>query len=196
MAGNETEEAGNQTIHCSKTEFGCCPDWYTPAERPNYGGCTSFVLGSCNETEHGCCPDEVSLARGPNLEGCGDPECAGSLFGCCKDRRTIAFGPHFKGCERSSFPCEISSFGCCPDGETVALSKEGAGCGTDCLLTKFGCCPDGNTTAKGINNEGSLLKSLLCLDDRQNEIEFENLLGEGDRSIQAGPVLHKIEELV
>ncbi|KAK0412851.1 hypothetical protein QR680_006447 [Steinernema hermaphroditum] len=147
-------EGANVTIHCSKTKFGCCPDWYTAAEGENHAGCPQFVLGNCNETEHGCCPDEVTLARGPNLEGCGEPSCAASLYGCCKDRKTIAFGPHYAGCERSSFPCELSAYGCCPDGETAALGFNGTGCGADCLVTKFGCCPDGKTVAKGLHNEG------------------------------------------
>ncbi|CAI4225042.1 unnamed protein product [Auanema sp. JU1783] len=153
LLGNETID-GNATIHCSKTEFGCCPDWYTPASGKNNEGCESFVLGNCNGTEFGCCIDEVTLSRGANYEGCGEPSCAASLYGCCKDRKTIAFGPHYAGCERSSFPCELSTFGCCPDGETAALGKNGTGCGENCLTTKFGCCPDGKTTSKGHNNEG------------------------------------------
>uniref|UniRef100_A0A915Q5B9 Papilin n=1 Tax=Setaria digitata TaxID=48799 RepID=A0A915Q5B9_9BILA len=140
--------------HCSKTEFGCCSDWITPAEGKDNQGCPQFVLGMCNETNYGCCPDEVTLARGPNYEGCGEPTCAASLYGCCKDRKTIAFGPHYAGCERSSFPCELSTYGCCPDGETAALGKNGTGCGENCLTTKFGCCPDGKAVAKGIENEG------------------------------------------
>uniref|UniRef100_A0A7E4W9T4 Papilin n=1 Tax=Panagrellus redivivus TaxID=6233 RepID=A0A7E4W9T4_PANRE len=150
---NETEPE-NVTIHCSKTEFGCCPDWYTTAEGPAHAGCPEFIQGACNETQYGCCPDNVTLARGPNLEGCGEPSCAASLYGCCKDRKTIAFGTHYAGCERSSFPCELSPHGCCPDGETAALGKNGTGCGANCLVTKFGCCPDGSTVAKGANNEG------------------------------------------
>ncbi|CAB3397113.1 unnamed protein product [Caenorhabditis bovis] len=153
LLGNETAD-GNATIHCSKTEFGCCPDWYTPASGKNNEGCDEYILGACNSTKHGCCPDEVTLARGPNLEGCGEPSCAASLYGCCKDRKTIAFGPHYSGCERSSFPCELSEFGCCPDGETAALGKNGTGCGENCLISKYGCCPDGKTTAKGSHNEG------------------------------------------
>ncbi|TKR89373.1 hypothetical protein L596_013487 [Steinernema carpocapsae] len=152
LEGEETGE--NVTIHCSKTDFGCCPDWYTPAEGEDHAGCPEFVLGNCNETDHGCCPDDVTLARGPNLEGCGEPSCAASLYGCCKDRKTIAFGPHYAGCERSSFPCELSNYGCCPDGEPAALGFNGTGCGADCLVTKFGCCPDGKTVSKGLNNEG------------------------------------------
>ncbi|PIC23283.1 hypothetical protein B9Z55_017035 [Caenorhabditis nigoni] len=152
--GNETDSASNETLHCSKSEFGCCPDWFTAATGKNNEGCPSFTLGGCNETQFGCCHDEVTLARGPNLEGCGEPSCAASLYGCCKDRKTIAFGPHYSGCERSSFPCELSDFGCCPDGETAALGKNGTGCGENCLTTKFGCCPDGKTTAKGSHNEG------------------------------------------
>ncbi|KAI1722741.1 ADAMTS-like protein 2 [Ditylenchus destructor] len=144
----------NITKHCSKTEFGCCPDWYTPAESTDYAGCPEFTLGACNETKHGCCPDNVTLARGPNLEGCGEPSCAASHFGCCKDGKTIAFGSHYAGCERSSFPCELSTYGCCPDGETAALGKNMTGCGANCLVTKYGCCPDGVTTAKGTSNEG------------------------------------------
>ncbi|VDL77182.1 unnamed protein product [Nippostrongylus brasiliensis] len=152
LFGNATDT--NATMHCSKSEFGCCPDWFTPAEGPGNAGCPVFVLGACNETEYGCCHDEVTLARGPNLEGCGEPTCAGSLYGCCKDRKTIAFGPHYAGCERSSFPCELSTFGCCADGETAALGANGTGCGENCLTTKYGCCPDGKGIAKGHHNEG------------------------------------------
>ncbi|KAK6040480.1 hypothetical protein COOONC_22014 [Cooperia oncophora] len=71
LFGNGTD--GNATMHCSKSEFGCCPDWVTPAEGKNNAGCPTFTLGSCNETEYGCCHDDVTLARGPNLEGCGEP---------------------------------------------------------------------------------------------------------------------------
>uniref|UniRef100_A0A915C8V4 Papilin n=1 Tax=Parascaris univalens TaxID=6257 RepID=A0A915C8V4_PARUN len=146
--------AENITVHCSKTEFGCCPDWTSPAEGKDNKGCPVFVQGACNETANGCCPDEVTMARGPNFEGCGEPSCAASLYGCCKDRKTIAFGPHYAGCERSSFPCELSTFGCCPDGETAALGVNGKGCGAECIVSKYGCCPDGITPSKGTNNEG------------------------------------------
>jgi hypothetical protein len=100
----------NGTLHCSKTKYGCCPDWYTVADDPNGAGCPSFVLGEthviagsyicsgvCNETQYGCCPDGVTLARSANFEGCGEASCAASRFGCCKDRKTIAFGPHYLG---------------------------------------------------------------------------------------------------
>lgn len=44
MAVNDTE--GNMTeIHCSKTEFGCCQDWYSAAEGPDFAGCPEFELG-------------------------------------------------------------------------------------------------------------------------------------------------------
>ena len=135
-------------------EFGCCSDWYTPAEGPNQAGCPQFVLGTCNDTKFGCCPDQVTLARGPDFAGCGEPSCAASMYGCCKDRRTIAFGPNYAGCERSSFPCELSEHGCCSDGVTAALGPNGTGCGASCLLTKYGCCPDGVSQSKGPNNEG------------------------------------------
>ena len=36
---------GNETLHCSKSEFGCCPDWYSPAEGEANLGCPMFVLG-------------------------------------------------------------------------------------------------------------------------------------------------------
>lgn len=49
LSGNMTDE--NATIHCSKTEFGCCPDWYTPAEGPNNQGCEEFVLGELIEAQ-------------------------------------------------------------------------------------------------------------------------------------------------
>lgn len=38
-------ESENSTKHCSKTKFGCCPDWYTPAEDKNQKGCIKFKLG-------------------------------------------------------------------------------------------------------------------------------------------------------
>ncbi|KAI6186600.1 hypothetical protein M3Y98_00150400 [Aphelenchoides besseyi] len=181
QGGNETEVGGeNATVRCSKTEFGCCPDWYTPAEGPKYHGCPDFVLGSCNDTQYGCCSnDEVTLARGPNQEGCGDPSCAASLFGCCKDRKTIAFGPHYLGCERSTFDCEQSEYGCCPDGETAALGKNGTGCGSDCLLTKYGCCPDGVTVAKGANNEncGCQVAQYGCCPDGKTDAKGPNFAG-------------------
>ncbi|MFH4974442.1 hypothetical protein AB6A40_001151 [Gnathostoma spinigerum] len=146
--------ARNESEHCSKSEFGCCPDWYTPATGKDNEGCPIFTQGACNDTMHGCCPDEVTLARGPNYEGCGEPSCAASLYGCCKDRKTIAFGPHYAGCDRTSFPCELSKYGCCSDGETAALGSNGTGCGEDCLLSKYGCCPDGVTSAKSVHNDG------------------------------------------
>uniref|UniRef100_A0A158R5U1 Papilin n=1 Tax=Syphacia muris TaxID=451379 RepID=A0A158R5U1_9BILA len=149
---NETDS--NATVSCTKTKYGCCPDWVNAAEGPNNEGCVEFVLGACNETTYGCCEDNVTLARGPNFEGCGDASCAASLYGCCKDRVTVAFGPHYKGCDRSAFPCETSEFGCCPDGETAALGENGKGCASDCLVSRHGCCPDGVTPATGPNNEG------------------------------------------
>lgn len=36
----------NVTLHCSKSEFGCCPDWTTRAEGKNNSGCPIFVLGT------------------------------------------------------------------------------------------------------------------------------------------------------
>lgn len=35
----------NETKHCTKTEFGCCPDWTTIAQGKNNEGCPEFVLG-------------------------------------------------------------------------------------------------------------------------------------------------------
>lgn len=43
---DNTTIIGNVTKHCSKTEFKCCPDWYTPAEGKDYKGCPTFVLGA------------------------------------------------------------------------------------------------------------------------------------------------------
>ncbi|GMR58285.1 hypothetical protein PMAYCL1PPCAC_28480, partial [Pristionchus mayeri] len=185
MAGNLTdvEEGdlmGNETtIHCSKTEFGCCPDWYTPASGAGNEGCETFVQGACNGTQNGCCPDNVTLARGPNFEGCGEASCAASLYGCCKDRKTIAFGPHYAGCERSSFPCELSPNGCCPDGETAALDKNGTGCGENCLTTKFGCCPDGVTVSKGKSNEGCgcVFAQFGCCPDGKSDAKGPGFFG-------------------
>nr|CAD2169296.1 unnamed protein product [Meloidogyne enterolobii] len=160
----------NETINCSKTEFGCCPDWYTPAEGPELAGCPVFTLGTCNETKYGCCSDGVTLSRGPDFQGCGEPTCAASLYGCCKDRRTIAFGPNYGGCERSSLSCELTEFGCCPDGTTPALGKNGKGCGASCLLTRYGCCPDGITHAKGPDNDGCgcVFSQYGCCPDGKN----------------------------
>ena len=44
MFGNVT--VGNVTKHCSKSEFGCCPDWTTPAEGRDNAGCPEFILGN------------------------------------------------------------------------------------------------------------------------------------------------------
>ncbi|VDO17995.1 unnamed protein product, partial [Brugia timori] len=41
-SGNAT----TTTKHCSKTEFGCCPDWITIASGKNNEGCPEFVLGA------------------------------------------------------------------------------------------------------------------------------------------------------
>ncbi|ETN71695.1 hypothetical protein NECAME_19214, partial [Necator americanus] len=50
LFGNGTDT--NVTMHCSKSEFGCCPDWFTPAEGPNNAGCPVFVLGVFLEAEN------------------------------------------------------------------------------------------------------------------------------------------------
>ncbi|CAK5065084.1 unnamed protein product [Meloidogyne enterolobii] len=197
----------NETINCSKTvkvflvwlfyqflmkEFGCCPDWYTPAEGPELAGCPVFTLGTCNETKYGCCSDGVTLSRGPDFQGCGEPTCAASLYGCCKDRRTIAFGPNYggcegafysnfciKGCERSSLSCELTEYGCCPDGTTPALGKNGKGCGASCLLTRYGCCPDGITHAKGPDNDGCgcVFSQYGCCPDGKNSAKGPGFYG-------------------
>ncbi|KRY54793.1 Papilin, partial [Trichinella britovi] len=171
LFGNET--LGNETdVHCSKTEFGCCPDWVTPALGPDNLNCTNYELGDCsnNGTKYGCCPDNLTLARGPKFEGCGDPICSASLYGCCPDRRTIAFGPHYKGCDRSTFSCESSPFGCCSDGKTAALGPKNKGCEDNCVISKYGCCPDGVTLAKGPKNEGCgcSLSQFGCCPDGQS----------------------------
>lgn len=43
LSSNSTSD--NETRHCAKTEFGCCPDWITIAEGANNEGCPEFVLG-------------------------------------------------------------------------------------------------------------------------------------------------------
>lgn len=53
----------NAGCGCQYTEFGCCPDNYTPAAGEEYGGCP------CNTYRYGCCPDGVSIAKGPGTQG-------------------------------------------------------------------------------------------------------------------------------
>lgn len=148
------EDNSTKEIDCKDTEFGCCPDWYTPANGTNNEDCPIYELGKCHETKFGCCPDNVTLARGLQTAGCGDSSCAASLFGCCQDRTTIAFGPHYKGCEGRSASCENSDFGCCDDGKTAAQGPAGEGCADTCLMSKYGCCPNGKVAATGPAFEG------------------------------------------
>lgn len=42
----------NETKHCSKTKFGCCPDWITAAEGNNNEGCPEFILGNTMISYH------------------------------------------------------------------------------------------------------------------------------------------------
>lgn len=42
VSENDTEPADK---HCSRTEFGCCPDWYTAAEGKNFLNCPEIELG-------------------------------------------------------------------------------------------------------------------------------------------------------
>lgn len=46
MGMNDTESNVTVEIHCSKTEFGCCPDWYTAANGTDFVGCPEFEIGS------------------------------------------------------------------------------------------------------------------------------------------------------
>ena len=49
---------------CSASEFGCCPDNFTPATE---NGCDG-----CDGSEFGCCPDGLTAATGPEFEGCNE----------------------------------------------------------------------------------------------------------------------------
>lgn len=41
----ENITAADATLHCSKSKYGCCPDWVTPAEGKNNEGCPKYILG-------------------------------------------------------------------------------------------------------------------------------------------------------
>ncbi|CAG0888031.1 unnamed protein product [Darwinula stevensoni] len=153
----------NDTVACTDSEFGCCPDGIAPgkkkfvrllpidlttidpsrphpaAEGPEGEGC----LAACEKEEFGCCPDGVTAAHGQNGEGC----CLNTEFKCCPDNITPAKGPEGEGCG-----CELTEFGCCPDNKTTARGEKNEGCG--CKYTEHGCCPDNYTPALGADHQG------------------------------------------
>ena len=69
---------------CDTTEFGCCPDMFTPALGPDHAGC------DCAASLHGCCPDGVNEATGPEFEGC--PEKPGEA---CREPKDAGTGDKF-----------------------------------------------------------------------------------------------------
>uniref|UniRef100_A0A914S533 BPTI/Kunitz inhibitor domain-containing protein n=1 Tax=Parascaris equorum TaxID=6256 RepID=A0A914S533_PAREQ len=158
--------AENITVHCSKTEFGCCPDWTSSAEGKDNKGCPVFVQGCerssfpCELSTFGCCPDGETAALGVNGKGCGADfafktivvvgcGCAYAQFGCCPDGKSAAKGPGYYGCPES---CAQSQYGCCPDGKTISRGPNKEGC--PCQYTRYGCCADGETAAMGPHSEG------------------------------------------
>ncbi|XP_034050965.1 papilin-like [Thalassophryne amazonica] len=107
-------------LHCSQSQYGCCPDGSTAAGGPQGLGCTqsstsSPVQPSCIQTSYGCCQDGVTAAQGPDQEGCQQyvapsstaapslptenaVQCRMTTYGCCYDRTTPAGGPNGEGC--------------------------------------------------------------------------------------------------
>ncbi|KAK6029072.1 Kunitz/Bovine pancreatic trypsin inhibitor domain protein, partial [Ostertagia ostertagi] len=143
LFGNGTD--GNGTMHCSKSEFGCCPDWFTPAEGPNNAGCPEFVLGPHSLAN--CLNMDVAqmvkrAALGANGTGCGE-NCLTTKYGCCPDGKGTAKGHHNEGCG-----CVYAQYGCCPDGKTSAKGAGFYGCPDSCAQSQFGCCPDGRRAAE------------------------------------------------
>ena len=59
---------------CEGAVYGCCPDGYTAADGPNFGGCPGVAIypgdSGCENTLYGCCPDGIVAALGPEGDGC------------------------------------------------------------------------------------------------------------------------------
>ncbi|XP_030212685.1 papilin [Gadus morhua] len=114
-------------IHCSQSQYGCCPDGRVAAGGPRGLGCPRVqelpvapptdAQQYCTGTSYGCCRDGVTPAQGPSREGCQEHaaaaptaavaaslpttnalQCRTTVFGCCYDRATPAGGPNGEEC--------------------------------------------------------------------------------------------------
>ncbi|XP_029983154.1 papilin isoform X1 [Sphaeramia orbicularis] len=107
-------------LHCSQSQYGCCPDGRTSAGGPQGLGCPRAqsptpVQPSCLLSSYGCCQDGLTTAQGPNKEGCQEymaptptaapslptenaVQCRTTTYGCCYDRTSPAAGPNGEGC--------------------------------------------------------------------------------------------------
>ncbi|KAG7274669.1 hypothetical protein CRUP_004593 [Coryphaenoides rupestris] len=122
-------------IHCSQSQYGCCPDGRIAAGGLRGLGCprapatppataavepTAAVqpAGTCARTSHGCCRDGVTSARGPDKEGC---------------REYVAAVPTASAAAASlpttnAQQCRTTTYGCCYDRTTPAAGPSGEGC--------------------------------------------------------------------
>ncbi|XP_037550585.1 papilin [Nematolebias whitei] len=113
----QSPQSSAPALHCSQSQYGCCPDGRTAAGGTRGLGCPQDPTPappSCIQTSYGCCQDGVTAAQGPNKEGCMEyeapaptvvplptenaVECRTTTFGCCYDRKTPAGGPNGEDC--------------------------------------------------------------------------------------------------
>jgi len=132
-------------LTCSDSEYGCCPDNVTAANK-NKLNC------GCNESMYGCCPDgsnrneDGSCTSASNMMSASERPCNKTPFGCCPDNVTIS-NPMGSNCSKMGVKpplCSRTQYGCCPDGHTVS-NVDRSNCVGSCAFSEFGCCPNGVT---------------------------------------------------
>ncbi|KAG7254204.1 hypothetical protein CRUP_038540, partial [Coryphaenoides rupestris] len=123
-------------IHCSQSQYGCCPDGRIAAGGLRGLGCprapatppataavepTAAVqpAGTCARTSHGCCRDGVTSARGPNKEGCREYVAAVP---------TVSLRGRRLPPTTNAQQCRTTTYGCCYDRTTPAAGPAEEGC--------------------------------------------------------------------
>uniref|UniRef100_A0A673A8V1 Papilin a, proteoglycan-like sulfated glycoprotein n=1 Tax=Sphaeramia orbicularis TaxID=375764 RepID=A0A673A8V1_9TELE len=96
-------------LHCSQSQYGCCPDGRTSAGGPQGLGCPraqsptpvqpSCLLSRYRSTAVPCGPILGSLSSAaPSLPTENAVQCRTTTYGCCYDRTSPAAGPNGEGC--------------------------------------------------------------------------------------------------